>query len=70
MLQWIEDIVYQDKLLCLAIKSDSSLEEEVELSEVVTSGANLFGEGVGTTAILSLYSTALSEFSSILMINW
>ena len=64
--------VYPDKSLSLSSESDSSLKEEMELSEVVTSGSYLYGEGAGTTAnsasLPAFYSSdpAIDRYQSFL----
>ena len=57
--------MYQDVLLSLSSESDSSLKEDTELSELVRSGSNLYGEGGTTSANSSSTSSAL--FSSELV---
>ena len=57
--------MYHDVLLNLSSESDSSLEEDMELSELVRSGLNLYGEEVTTSANSSSTSSAL--FSSELV---
>ena len=53
--------MYHEKLLFLSSESDL---EEMKLSEVITSGSNLNGEGTGTTAHSSSDSAVLAEFFS------
>ena len=43
---WTEDIDLHGKSLSLSSESDSSLEEQMELFEVVMTGLNLYGEGL------------------------
>ena len=53
--------MYHDVLLSLSSESDSSLEEDTELSELVRSGSSLYGEGGTTSANSSSTSSAMNQ---------